>query len=215
MFVARTENEDQDNVLYRNDASNGNHWIELNCVGTVSNRSAIGAKIRVKSTISGLPVWQPRVITGQTGYCGQSLFTHLGLGNAQLADSIVVQWPSGIVDVLTHVDADGVVTVTEGSTLSVEDHQRELPETIHLYQNYPNPFNPSTTIRYDLNSAGVVRVEVFDILGQHVSTLVDEVQQAGLHELQLSSGSIPSSGAYRYVLTAGDRIESKWLLFIK
>ncbi len=56
-----------------------------------------------------------------------------------------------------------------------------------LYQNYPNPFNPTTTIRYELPQDGQVTIEIFDILGQKVKTLLNEYKKADRYEVTFSS----------------------------
>jgi hypothetical protein len=113
LMVASCLDGDNDNVLYRNNG-NGNSWINIKCIGTVSNTSAIGAKVLVKAAIDGTPVRQLREISAQTGYCAQSsLDAHFGLGDATVVDSIVIEWPSGIVrgdaDGSEDVDIDDVV----------------------------------------------------------------------------------------------------------
>lgn len=75
------------------------------------------------------------------------------------------------------------------------------PTEIVLKQNYPNPFNPATTITYSIPEQTHVRLEIFDPLGRHVGTLVDEVQNAGMHQARFDAGS-RSSGLYIYRLTA-------------
>ncbi len=107
----------QPNSLYHN-TGNDNHWIEISCVGESSNRSAIGAKVKVKAGINGKEVWQLREISSQSGYCGQNMLTaHIGLGNAARCGEIVIEWPSGIIDRYTDVPADQVVTVLESQSL--------------------------------------------------------------------------------------------------
>ncbi len=109
LFVAR----DGDNRLYLNNGTS-NHWINIHLVGTTSNPAAIGAKVRLKATIGGAEVWQLREISGQTGSASQSsLNAHFGLGGATVVDSIRVEWPSGIVQVLTGVGVDQFLTITE------------------------------------------------------------------------------------------------------
>ena len=77
-----------------------------------------------------------------------------------------------------------------------------------LYQNYPNPFNPATTIRYELPQDGQVTIEVFDILGQRVGTIVNEYKKADRYEVTLSSAGL-ASGVYIYQLRVNDFITSK------
>jgi len=215
MFVARTQNENQDNVLYRNDATNGNHWLKVRCTGTTSNRSGIGTRIRIVASINGLPVHQMRTITGQTGYCGQSLTTHFGLGNAVAVDSLEVFWPSGTVDRYAGVTADGLLELTEGETVSVEESGSVLPLRIRLYPNYPNPFNPATTIRFDLNTTSFVRMDLYDVLGRRVAELVNGVLPAGIHRVSVSGGILRSSGVYTCVLSVGEEVASHQITFLK
>jgi len=93
-----------------------------------------------------------------------------------------------------------------------------------LYQNYPNPFNPITTIRYELPQDGVVTIEVFDILGQKVKTVINEFQKADRYEVTFSAkgGSASggnsaglASGVYIYQLRVNDFITSKKMVLIK
>ena len=65
-------NYDQNNFLYSNNEYQ-KHWINIQCVGTVSNTAAIGARVRVKATISGEPVWQMSQVSGQTGYLSKPI----------------------------------------------------------------------------------------------------------------------------------------------
>jgi len=116
LYVA---NYDENNFLYSKNERN-NHWIQINCVGKVSNKAAIGARIRVKATIAGAPKWQIREISGQTGYLSQnSLTAEFGLGDAVTVDSIQILWPSTIVWDTTQVSADQILTVTEQANVPV------------------------------------------------------------------------------------------------
>lgn len=105
----------QPNYLIRNNLGNTNHWLKVRCVGTVSNRSGVGARVRVKGTIGGTPVWQLRHVSGGASsfvFSG-GLTAHFGLGDATSADSLLITWPSGIEQVVENVPADQVLTVTE------------------------------------------------------------------------------------------------------
>ncbi|HSW53959.1 MAG TPA: T9SS type A sorting domain-containing protein [Ignavibacteriaceae bacterium] len=83
-----------------------------------------------------------------------------------------------------------------------------------LYQNYPNPFNPTTTIRYELPQDGVVTIEVFDILGQKVKTLLNEFQKADRYEVTFNSAGL-ASGVYIYQIRVNDFITSKKMVLIR
>ncbi len=100
------------NKLFRNEVGSQRHWLEINLVGTVSNRSAIGAQIRLHAP--GLN--QLRQISGGGPYYSQSSLTaHFGLGAQTAADSIVISWPSGIIQKIGNTPADQVLTITESS----------------------------------------------------------------------------------------------------
>jgi hypothetical protein len=94
-----------------------------------------------------------------------------------------------------------------------------LPETFRLSQNYPNPFNPRTHIVYQLPRAEQVTLVVYNVMGQAVRRLVDEVQGAGEHEVvwqgQDEAGRPVASGIYFYQLTAGEFVETKKTLLLK
>ena len=90
-----------------------------------------------------------------------------------------------------------------------------IPVTTYvLYQNYPNPFNPITTIRYELPQDGLVTIEVFDILGQKVKTVLNELKNAGRYELTFSSTGL-ASGVYIYQLRVNEFITSKKMVLLK
>ncbi len=76
----------------------------------------------------------------------------------------------------------------------------ELPSTLKLDQNYPNPFNPATTIRYEIRESGNVTLEVFDLAGRTIRTLVSQPQQRGRYAVQLDGEEMPS-GTYFYRLS--------------
>jgi hypothetical protein len=102
------------NFLYRN-SGNGNHWMKVKLVGTASNRSAIGAKVRVQATIREQTIWQMREITGNSGEDGGSggLVAHFGLGDSATVDTLRIEWPSGIVQELQDVEVNQILEVVE------------------------------------------------------------------------------------------------------
>jgi hypothetical protein len=79
--------------------------------------------------------------------------------------------------------------------------EEQVPSVYSLSQNYPNPFNPSTTIRYGLPERSHILLEVYNLVGQRVATLVDREQQPGWHEA-VFEGKTLASGLYFYRLQA-------------
>lgn len=95
-----------------------------------------------------------------------------------------------------------------------------VPTSFALHQNFPNPFNPSTTLKYDLDAATHVKLDVLNVLGQKVKTLVDRYQEAGYHSVQWDgideSGAPVATGVYFYRVNAGDeKVETKKMMLLK
>lgn len=89
-----------------------------------------------------------------------------------------------------------------------------LPAIFTLHQNYPNPFNPSTKITYTLNKSSKLKLEVFDLLGRKVATLVDDWKHAGEYAISFD-GSGLASGIYMMKLSSRDQTVSKKMMIIK
>lgn len=115
LVVANCYNAAQNNSLYQNNG-NDNNWVTITCVGTMSNKSAIGAVVKILATINGVPTWQMAQISGQTGYCGQNMLpAHFGLGDATIIDSVYIYWPSGYVDITSNLAINQFITIAEGT----------------------------------------------------------------------------------------------------
>ena len=111
LFVANGGHTSENNSLYRNDG-NTNGWLKVKLVGTVSNRSAIGAKVRVKASIRGKTFWQLREVAA-AGASQNPLETHFGLGDATNIDLVRIEWPSGIVQEFHDEAVRQSLTITE------------------------------------------------------------------------------------------------------
>jgi hypothetical protein len=132
-----------------------------------------------------------------------------------------------IVDFLATRPADGtVVAATHGKGVYSTDlaevtatRESQIPAMMHLAQNVPNPFNPMTTIAYSIPRATHVRLQIYDLAGRHVRTLVDEHLSAGEHHVQWdgkdSAGDQVASGVYVYELRAGEIVQTKRMLLLK
>jgi hypothetical protein len=90
----------------------------------------------------------------------------------------------------------------------------KLPRKFELMQNYPNPFNSSTTIEYGLLEAEYLRIEIYDLLGRKVETMVNKKMQAGVHQV-LWDASEQSSGVYFYRIETGDFTETRKMILVK
>jgi hypothetical protein len=98
--------------------------------------------------------------------------------------------------------------------VGVEQGAGDLPDHFELSQNYPNPFNASTTISFSLPQDTVVKLEVFNLAGEHVVTLVNERRAAGSYSVSFNAAHL-TSGFYFYKMSAGDFVRARKLALIK
>lgn len=172
--------------LYRNDG-NINHWLAFDLEGRVSNRSAIGAKIRLKARIGGADLWQLRHVSG-----GDGLGSHndprpsFGLRDAGEAEQVRIEWPSGIVEELRHITVNQFVKVVESGvtvvprrldvsagepfsfTASGSDEPGALYQWFH--EGVPLPSETNLTLNFAAarsGDAGTYSVEVTDAATGH------------------------------------------------
>jgi hypothetical protein len=138
---------------------------------------------------------------------------------------------SGVNDGLTNYSVkaltghgDYLFLIGDGSTIwrrpileitgIVSDGTHHIPKKFSMNQNYPNPFNPSTTISYQLPKQSHVSLNIFDILGRQVMTLVNEVEQPGYKSIKFDASILPT-GVYFYRLTSDSYVETKKLLLVR
>ena len=91
---------------------------------------------------------------------------------------------------------------------------KEIPDIFKIDQNYPNPFNPSTNISYSLPQAGLVNLKIFDLLGNEVAELINEVKEKGNYRVQFNGENL-SSGVYIYTVRFKNFIESRRMILMK
>ncbi|MFH1195793.1 MAG: T9SS type A sorting domain-containing protein [bacterium] len=117
---------------------------------------------------------------------------------------------------LKQIDIDG--SYSYSNEISVETRRGEsLPTKFELFQNYPNPFNPVTTIKYSIpvvETPYMASLRVYDILGNEVETLVNEVKEPGIYEVEFDGNKLPS-GVYFYELRVDNFRSIKKLLLMK
>jgi hypothetical protein len=104
--------------------------------------------------------------------------------------------------------------LVKNSPVGIKENENHLPAEFKLNQNYPNPFNPTTMISYQLPNANYISLKVFNLLGQEISTLINEEQSAGNYEVKFDASQL-SSGTYIYKLDAGNFTSTKKMIVLK
>ncbi len=122
-------------------------------------------------------------------------------------------FPSGRI-ILSDIQTGLYVFSFSGSVTSVPDAKATIPGSFHLQQNFPNPFNPTTTITYSLPEQTHVTLKIYTLLGQEITTLVDEIQDAGAKSVRFKAESLPS-GVYLYRIQAGPYSATKKTILLK
>lgn len=163
---------------------NSNNWIKFNLQGVQSNRNGIGARIEIYGP------WGKQIRDARSGEGFEymsSLNIHFGIGEASAIDLVIIRWPSGIVDTIDNPDVNQLLTVVEGSTLSVGNNE------FTSFSLYPNPVINEVTIKSKTNT-NIVSAEVYDMNGKRV--LVSTVENDTLSLQTLTNGT--------YILLAKD-----------
>ncbi len=110
---------------------------------------------------------------------------------------------------LKQVDLDGRVEYSD-----IIEVEFDVPRDFVLHQNYPNPFNPSTTIKYAVPKTSLVSIKVYDLTGQEVETLVNEIKESGTYEIKFDARNL-ASGIYIYRMITDNFTSVRKLNFLK
>ncbi|HMB69667.1 MAG TPA: FG-GAP-like repeat-containing protein [bacterium] len=197
-------NNDQPATLLRNDGLT-NHWLDVSLSGAAPNTQEVGARVRV--TANGITQLR-ELLCGSNFLSNDPVTAHFGLGAADTADVVEIEWTNGAVTVLTDVPADQELQLPqpglEDPTLVPEP---TAASAISILGAAPNPFRTGTTLRFALPVAGPVTVRVFDAAGRRVRTLADGARGRGEHAVTWNGrddrGRPVASGVYWYEVRSG------------
>ena len=201
--TTRFGNVDEADYLYHNNG-NSNHWLMVSLEGNVSNKSAIGAKIRVKAIVNGTAVWQMREISAQSAYCSQNdMRAHFGLADATLVDSMVIEWPSGIRQYRTGVLPNQILDIEEDLVNAVRE---ALPS--FGFKVFPNPTNSVIQMEAQFSeSLKVLMVEVFGDTGQVIyKTTFSNVSGHWQHQIDLRKFQLTPG---QYIVRVGNGLSAE------
>lgn len=209
LILANTFNESQTNSVFHNTGS-GNNWVKINCIGTTSNKSAVGAIVKAHAVINGNSVWQTRKIVASTGYCSQNSYTiHFGLGDAALITDVEITWPSGLVETFTDLDANNIYRAEEGSgiTLGISNFNK-----LNDLKVYPNPLRDTLFIESNfLSNHTDLKLVIFNVNGEIIKEYTD-VNPSAAPKIMVRLPHL-TTGVYIYtLLTNNEKLVSGKLI---
>ncbi len=141
-----------------------------------------------------------------------------GLPGGPLVSAITGNFPGGnnfnVYLGMFQNTSDGAKIYKRTYPIGIKQISSEVPNSFSLSQNYPNPFNPMTKIKFNISKASNVNITVFDVLGRHITTLVNEKLNAGTYETDWNANSM-AGGVYFYRLETEDFSETKKMMLIK
>ena len=117
-------------------------------------------------------------------------------------------------EINTNIKAGEEITITNSNINKIMVSGNLIPDKYSLEQNYPNPFNPSTTIRFSVPKEVPVNLSVYNILGEKVKELKNEVMKPGYYEIEFDATSV-ASGVYLYRIKAGDFVQTKKMILLR
>jgi len=135
--------------------------------------------------------------------------------------SATIEWTVDVTDGIDTVTANNApfTLIVDGSDALSALAEKLIPEVFALRQNYPNPFNPTTQIRYDLPEDALVAINIYDIMGRSIRSLVNSKQTAGYRSIQWNAtnnlGEPVSAGMYIYMIQAGEFRQTKKMVLLK
>lgn len=181
LAVANCYNKNQNNSLYKN-LGNSNNWLVIVCKDVSgNNRSAIGSIARIKTSINGQSIWQMREITSVSGHNGQNMMDmHFGTATATIIDSLIIEWPTGIIEVYSNISANQYLIVTKGLGLSNSRGETKTPLKI-----FPNPAENKIHIQ-ETEKLDDHKYEIYDMLGKRI--LAAEIMNASINIESLHKG---------------------------
>jgi len=199
-------------ILLRNEENGSRNWIQFDLQGTADNRDAIGARLELFSPAGR----QVSLVAAGNGYASQnSLRQHFGLNNDAIVDSLIVYWPNGRQEHFASFAANKRYRIVQGGGVTgIETETEEAPRSFRLFANYPNPFNPTTVIPFKLDRLARIKLEIFNIGGQKVATLLDEIRPPGFYRVRWNAVGLPS-GIYFFRLMENSRSRVRKALLVK
>lgn len=205
----------EQNLVYINQNINDS-FLKVKLLGEYPNYLAFGAIVELYG-ISDSPsdtvfIGKRQVTSLSSVYSVNDPVVHFGTGDFQNLRVVVTFNSLDVVDT-AGIAPGNFIVIGEQST-SIDDYDHYLPSDHIVINAYPNPFNGSTSIAYNLPSASFVKIDIYDLLGRKIETLIEGEHQAGNHLITWDASN-EASGTYFYRIQAGDYIQTRKLSLLK
>ncbi len=177
-------------LLYQNNGSNTGNWLKIKLNGTISNKDAFGARIELKVDNRTFL----REVGGGSSHASQNTsIAHFGMGTYTQADSIIIYWPMGDTSIITNINTNQYIEITEvDPNLSTE----EISLDNFTFKAYPNPAKDKIILQYRLDKEAKIQLTIFDNTGLLVTTLVNKPQNKGEKNMIWNVSEHLNSGIY-------------------
>ncbi|MFA5404123.1 MAG: S8 family serine peptidase [Ignavibacteria bacterium] len=195
--IIRTRSGEAPRIYYRKSTNNGVNWTAYTSANYTSTTTRDTFYFQIPGSVLGTKI--------EYYFAAQDI----SLPNARISTL-----PAGGSGINPPGSTAPASRLTFNVTTSVSVISNNVPGEYKLFNNYPNPFNPNTVIKFNLMKAGDVKLNVYDITGKLVKSLVNQMLSAGEFKIDFSGAEL-SSGIYLYRIEAGDFKDSKKMLLIK
>ncbi|MGE5682607.1 MAG: YCF48-related protein [Bacillota bacterium] len=200
------------NAIVLRTTDGGANWNFVDITGITENLSGVAFKDALNGWTAGSRNASPKKTSVLKTTDGGSTWT-------DVADTTVLNYSTTLVSMT--IDKNNMVwagalygTIFTNSPATGVIENKAVLNSFELSQNYPNPFNPSTTIEYSIKQTGNVTLNVYDVLGKCVKSLINENQKAGTYKVNLNATDL-ASGLYLYSLNVDGQVITKKMSLIK
>ena len=197
--------------------------------GTLNNTSSSTITIAVVRRVNALPEgWTSSICLGGICYNESLDSVAIELNSGDSTDCGILAWTNGVGTGMIQLDLFDLNNINEhifvdlniyaGTSAGVGD-DRLVPKQIILYPSFPNPFNPVTTLRYYLPEDAMVNINIYDMMGRLVRTMVNSQQNAGYRSIRWNAtndaGEPMSAGLYLYMIKAVEFRQTRKMVLLK
>lgn len=184
--------------------------------GTANPNPLVTYNFRIRKLGPGTDVFLPSDNNGQDTVISlrQSYLDSLAVMFGTTGDSVQCTWRVSAMNGLDTLTTTSFLVKIRRLSVGISQISSTVPENYNLYDNYPNPFNPKTVIKFDISKTQIVKLTVYNLLGEEINTLVNENLTPGSYSVDFNAGNI-SSGMYFYRIETPEFSQTKRMVLVK